>query len=45
MCNIRLSEKDGFEKIQNEIKELFNEINVETDIRTLNVENTGSVIL
>ena len=40
-----ISEKDGFEKIQNEIKELFNEINVETDIRTLSVENTGSVIL
>ncbi len=40
-----ISENNGFDKIQKEVLQIFDDLNVICDIRTLDVENTGSVIL
>ncbi len=40
-----ISENNGFDKIKNEVLQIFDDLNVMCDIRTLDVENTGSVIL
>ena len=40
-----ISENNGFDKIKNEVLQIFDDLNVICDIRTLDVENTGSVIL
>ncbi len=40
-----ISVNDGFDKVKNDVKKIFDDKNVKCDIRTLNLENTGSVIL
>lgn len=40
-----ISENDGFEKIENEVKEIFNTLNVDCDIRTFEVENQGTIVI
>lgn len=40
-----ISENDGFEKIENEVKEIFNTLNVDCDIRTFEVENQGTLVI
>lgn len=40
-----ISQNDGFEKIRNEIKEIFVNLNVDCDIRTFEVENEGTKVI
>ncbi len=40
-----ISKNDGFEKTENEINAIFNDLNVNLDIRTLTVENQGSIVV
>ena len=40
-----ISQNDGFEKIRNEIKEIFINLNVGCDIRTFDVENEGTKVI
>ena len=40
-----ISQNDGFEKVENEVKQIFDDLNVNCDIRTFNIENNGSVVL
>ncbi|MCD7879249.1 MAG: homoserine kinase [Candidatus Gastranaerophilales bacterium] len=40
-----ISEKNGFEKVENEVVNLFTELNVNCDIRTLNIENEGTKVI
>ncbi|MBE7704659.1 MAG: homoserine kinase [Cyanobacteria bacterium SIG29] len=40
-----ISVNDGFEKVEDEVKQIFVDYNVNCDIRTLNIENEGSKII
>ena len=40
-----ISQNGGFEKIENDVKRIFEDLNVNCDIRTLNIENEGSKII
>lgn len=40
-----ISQNQGFEKIKNEIKEIFVNLNVDCDIRTFNIENEGTKVI
>ncbi len=40
-----ISKNDGFERVENEVLHLFEEINVNCDIRTLNIENEGTKVI
>ena len=40
-----ISKNDGFEKVQNDVKKIFEDFNVNCDIRTFNIENEGTKIL
>ena len=40
-----ISENDGFEKVQNEVKQIFEDLNVNCDIRTYEIENEGTLVI
>lgn len=40
-----ISQNDGFEKVSEEIKQIFIDFNVNCEIKTLNVENEGSKVI
>lgn len=40
-----ISKNDGFEKVENEVKQIFADYNVNCDIRTLDIENEGSKVI
>ncbi|MCD7779224.1 MAG: homoserine kinase [Candidatus Gastranaerophilales bacterium] len=40
-----ISENNGFEKVENEVKQVFDDLNVICDIRTLSIENNGSKVI
>ncbi|MBQ9246052.1 homoserine kinase [bacterium] len=40
-----VSENNGFEKVQNEIKQIFEDLNVSCDIRTYEAENEGTLVI
>ena len=40
-----ISKNDGFEKVENEVKQIFADYNVDCDIRTLDIENEGSKVI
>ena len=40
-----VSVNDGFEKVQNDVKQIFEDLNVKCDIRTLDIENEGSKVI
>ena len=40
-----ISKNDGFEKVENEVKQIFYDYNVDCDIRTLDIENEGSKVI
>lgn len=40
-----ISKNDGFEKVENEVKQIFTDYNVDCDIRTLDIENEGSKVI
>lgn len=40
-----ISQNDGFEKVNNEVKQIFEDLNVKCDIRTLNIENKGTEVI
>ncbi len=40
-----ISENDGFEKVKDDVKIIFEDLNVNCDIKTLNIENEGSKII
>ncbi len=40
-----ISKDDGFEKIKNEVGDIFTNLNVDCDIRTFNVENEGTKVI
>ncbi len=40
-----ISQNKGFEKIENEVNQIFNDLNVNVDIRTYTIENKGSLVL
>lgn len=40
-----ISKDDGFEKIKNEVNDIFTSLNVDCDIRTFNVENEGTKVI
>lgn len=40
-----ISKGNGFEKVQNDVKDIFNSLNVTCDIRTLDVENDGTKVV
>lgn len=40
-----ISKNDGFEKVENEVKQIFDDYNVDCDIRTLDIENEGSKVI
>ncbi len=40
-----ISENDGFEKIQNDVIQIFDDLNVNCDIRTYKIENEGTLVI
>ncbi len=40
-----ISENDGFEKVENEVKQIFDDLNVNCDIRTYEIENEGTLVI
>ena len=40
-----ISKNDGFEKVENEVKNIFDILNVNCDIRTMDIENEGSIVI
>ena len=40
-----ISKGNGFEKVENEVKQIFNDLNVACDIRTFNIENEGTKVI
>jgi homoserine kinase len=40
-----ISENDGFEKVENEIRQIFEDLNVNCDIRTYDIENEGTLVI
>ncbi len=40
-----ISCNNGFEKIKDDVRNIFNDLNVNCDIRTLNIENEGSIVV
>lgn len=40
-----ISENDGFEKVENEVKQIFEDLNVNCDIRTYDIENEGTLVI
>lgn len=40
-----ISQNDGFEKIENEVKNIFTSLNVDCDIRTFNIEKEGTKVI
>lgn len=40
-----ISKDDGFEKVQNEVKEILSDLNVKCDIRTFSIENEGTKVI
>ena len=40
-----ISENDGFEKVKNEVRQLFEDLNVDCDIRTYEIENEGTLVI
>ncbi len=40
-----ISVDDSFEKIKNDVKEIFNALNVDCDIRTFEIENQGTIVI
>ncbi len=40
-----ISENDGFEKAESQIKQVFEDLNVKCDIRTYEIENEGTLVI
>ncbi len=40
-----ISKDDGFEKVQNDVKTILSDLNVNCDIRTFNIENEGTKVI
>ena len=40
-----ISKDDGFEKVKNEVNQIFADLNVKCDIRTLNIEEEGTKVI
>lgn len=40
-----ISKNNGFEKVENEVKHVFEDLNVNCDIRTFSIENEGSKVI
>ena len=40
-----ISENDGFEKVQNDVIQIFDDLNVNCDIRTYKIENEGTLVI
>ncbi len=40
-----ISKDDGFEKVKNEVNQIFTDLNVKCDIRTLNIEEEGTKVI
>lgn len=40
-----ISKDNGFEKVQNEVKEILSDLNVKCDIRTFSIENEGTKVI
>ena len=40
-----ISKNDGFEKVESEVKQVFNDLNVACDIRTFDIENEGTTVI
>ena len=40
-----ISENDGFDKVEDEVQQLFNDLNVNCDIRTYSVEKQGTLVI
>lgn len=40
-----ISKNNGFEKVENEVKQIFEDFNVNCDIRTLEIENEGTKVV
>ena len=40
-----ISENDGFEKVKNEVKQLFYDLNVSCDIKTYEIEKEGTLVI
>lgn len=40
-----VSKNNGFSKIENDVKQIFNDLNVKCDIRTLHVEHEGTKVI
>ena len=40
-----ISKNNGFEKVENDVIKLFEELNVNCDIRTLSIENEGTKVI
>lgn len=40
-----ISKNDGFEKVENDVKNIFEMLNVSCDIRTMDIENEGSIVI
>jgi homoserine kinase len=40
-----ISKNNGFEKVNNEVRKVFEELNVDCDIRTYSIENNGTKII
>ena len=40
-----VSENDGFEQVENEVRQIFDDLNVNCDIRTYEIENEGTLVI
>lgn len=40
-----ISKNNGFEKVENEVNHLFEDLNVNCDIRTFSIENEGTIVI
>ena len=40
-----ISKGNGFEKVENDVKQVFNDLNVKCDIRTFNIEKEGTKVI
>ena len=40
-----ISQNDGFEKVEGEVKQIFEMLNIKCDMRTMKIENEGSIVI
>ena len=43
--NAFVYKNNGFEKVENEVKQVFNDLNVTCDIRTFDIEKEGTKVI